>query len=142
MADHSHVEAEAAKAYDAGDYQTALHIWGEEAAKGNPKAQESLGYMHAAGKGTPQDYRESVRWYRMAAEQGSTSALHSLGKIYYEGLGVQKSVENAYAYFLVSGANGNRAAKEKQRMVLKEMSPEQIEKAMRITFDLLQKISE
>lgn len=142
MADHSHEEAQAVKAYDAGDYQKALHIWGELALKGNPIAQETLGYMHATGKGTPQDQKESLKWYRMAAEQGSTSALFSLGKIYYEGLGVQRSLENAYALFLVSGANGNQAAKDQQKMILPEMTPEQVDKAMKITFELLQKISE
>ncbi len=142
LADHSHEETQASKAYDAGDYQTALHLWGEEAEKGNSTAQVILGAMYATGKGTPQDYKESVKWYRMAVEQGSTGAQYSLGEIYFEGVGVQKSLENAYALFLVAGANGNQAAKNKQRMILKEMTPYEINKAMKITFELLQKIAE
>jgi len=77
----------------------------------------------------------------MAVEQGSTSAQYSLGEIYFDGLGVQESLENAYALFLVAGANGNQAARNKQRMILKEMTPYEIDKAMKITFELLQKIA-
>lgn len=141
MADHSHYYAEATKAYNAGDYQTALHLWTEEAENGDSDAQEMLGAMYATGKGTQKDNVAAAKWYRMAAEQGKTSAQYSLGTVYYEGLGVQKSLEHAYAWWLVSAANGNKGAKNKQRIVLEEMTPEQIEKSEKLVFEILQKLA-
>ena len=78
----------------------------------------------------------------MAAEQGQTSAQYRLGAIYYEGLGVQKSLEHAYAWWLVSAANGNIGAKDKQRIVLNEMAPEQIETSKKIVVEILQRLAE
>ena len=142
MADHSHDYAEATKAYNAGDYQKALHLWTDEAEKGNLDAQEMLGAMYASGKGTQKDNVVAAKWYRMAAEQGQTSAQYRLGAIYYEGLGVQKSLEHAYAWWLVSAANGNKGAKDKQRIVLNEMAPEQIETSKQIVVEILQRLAE
>lgn len=141
LADHSPEYIKATKAYNSGDYQTALHLWGEEAEKGSLDAQEMLGAIHAKGKGTKQDYVEAARWYLKAAEQGSSSSQYSLGSMYYEGTGVKKSLERAYAWWLISAASGNIGAKEKQGKVLNEMSPDQLERTKLLTFEILQKIA-
>ena len=141
LADHSHEYIKATEAYNAGDYQTALHLWGEEAKRGSQDAQEMLGAIHATGKGTKQDYVEAARWYLKAAEQGSGNSQYSLGGMYYEGRGVKKSLERAYAWWLVSAAGGNEGAKVKQSMVLNEMTPDQIEKTKQLAFEILQKLA-
>jgi TPR repeat protein len=77
-ADHSHGFQKASDAYSAGDYATAVHLWGEEAKRGEVEAQEMLGAMYAAGKGVKQDYAEALKWYRVAAEAGRVSAQYAL----------------------------------------------------------------
>lgn len=142
LADHSHDYTKATEAYNAGDYQTALHLWGEEAEKGSQEAQERLAAIYASGKGVKQNYVEAARWYLLAAKKGSTSSQYSLGEMYYEGRGVHKSLENAYAWWLISSAGGHVGAKKKQRQILNEMTPDQIEKTKQLAFGILQKLAE
>ena len=142
LADHSHEYTKATEAYNAGDYQTALHLWGEEAEKGSQGAQEMLGAIYASGKGVKQDYVEAAKWYLMSAKKGSTSSQYSLGLMYYEGWGVDKSLEHAYAWWLVSSAGGNEGAKKKLSKVLNEMTSDQIEKTKQLAFEILQKLAE
>jgi TPR repeat protein len=77
------------KAYQSGDYQTALHEWRPLAEQGDAKAQNNLGVMYEKGLGVPQDYAEAVKWYRKAAEQGDARAQNNLGVMYAAGRGVQ-----------------------------------------------------
>jgi len=62
------------KAYESGDYATALRIMRELADQGNANAQYNLGFMYRKGQGVPQDYATAARWYHKAADQGKTSA--------------------------------------------------------------------
>ena len=58
------------KAYERGDYATALRIMRELADQGNVSAQTALGFMYEDGLGVTQDYAEAVKWFRKAADQG------------------------------------------------------------------------
>ena len=58
------------KAFQAGDFQTALKEWNPLADQGHAGAQYNLGIMYANGYGVPEDDAEAVRWYRLAADQG------------------------------------------------------------------------
>lgn len=140
-ADHAHDVAKASDAYNAGDYKTAVHIWGELAAEGDSQAQEMLAAMYVMGKGTDKDLQKAAHWYRMAADQGSASAQFTLAGMYLDGRGVAKSLENAYALMLISANSGNLSAKKKAGEILAVMTPSQIDKAKDITFEFMQKIA-
>ena len=58
------------RAYQSGDYETALREWKPLAEQGDAVAQNNFGFMYSEGLGVPQDYMESWKWYRKAAEQG------------------------------------------------------------------------
>lgn len=137
FADHSHDYQRATEAYAAGDYKTAFHLWGEEAESGAAEAQEMLGAMYAAGKGTPQDYVAAVKWYRLAAEKGQVSAQYALGNFYAEGQGVAQSKEYAYAWWLIAASNDNKMARKRWSTIKEEMSPEEIERAHRKVVEIL-----
>jgi TPR repeat protein len=141
FADHSDGYNKAIEAFNAGDYQTALHLWSEAAATGEMSAQEMLGAMYATGKGVKIDLAEAAKWYQMAAVQGSSTAQFSLGRLYFEGKGIEKSTERAYAWWLISAANGNTGARSKIKAVFNKMPPEQIERAKQFTFDFLHSIT-
>ncbi len=62
------------KAYQRGDYATALRIFRQLADQGNANAQGNLGLMYEKGKGVPQDYVQAHMWYNLAAAQGQKDA--------------------------------------------------------------------
>jgi len=67
------------KAYDRGDYATALRILRQIAAQGDADAQSKVGFMYSNGQGVTQDYKEAIRWYRKAADQGYAIGQSNLG---------------------------------------------------------------
>src|ERR1039458_8959509 len=62
------------RAYDQGDYATALREFLPLAEKGDAQAQRYLGDMKRDGKGVPVDKPQALRWYRSAAAQGDLKA--------------------------------------------------------------------
>ena len=71
------------KAYQSGDYATALSKWTPLANEGDARAQFRLGLMYAEGEGVSQDYAEAEKWYRLAAEAGDDDAQYRLERILY-----------------------------------------------------------
>ena len=55
------------RAYDRGDYASAVKEWRPLTEKGQVDAQFNLGSIYAHGQSVPQDYQEALRWYRLAA---------------------------------------------------------------------------
>jgi len=58
------------KAYNLGDYVTALRIFRQLAEQGDADAQYNLGAMYSKGLGVTQDYIQAHMWYNLAAAQG------------------------------------------------------------------------
>ncbi|OUU44184.1 MAG: hypothetical protein CBC12_13585, partial [Candidatus Puniceispirillum sp. TMED52] len=81
------------RAYDSGDYKTALRIFKPLADElGHAEAEYRLGWMYRYGwGGLSEDKQETVKWYRMAAEQENTDAYFFLGN----------KQDNADAYFFL-----------------------------------------
>ena len=82
--------AEAAAAYERGDYATAFAGFRNYAEQGDPRAQYILGFMYANGEGIPKDAAAAAPWYRLAAEQGNAEAQGILGLMYDRGEGVPR----------------------------------------------------
>jgi len=98
------------RAYDRGDYATALKEFLPLAQQGDAKAQWVLGLMYEQGEGVPQDFKEAVRWYRLAADQGNASAQHSLGWLYSHGQGVPQDYKEAVRLYRLAADQGNAGA--------------------------------
>ncbi len=92
-------------AYNRGDFAAAVALMLPLAESGDAAAQFNLGVAYANGRGTAQDYRESLRWFRRAAEQGAALAQFNLGVIYQRGLGVPQDRAQAARWYL-SAAEG------------------------------------
>ncbi len=134
----------AEKAYDRGDYATALKEYlyladrGNEFAqvllplmfgKGEPlrkaaergyaEGQRFLGYMYERGIGDVgvQNYKEAVAWYRKAAEQGNASAQNNLGLMYANGRGVAQNYKEAVTWYRKSAEQGNASAQNNLAMM-------------------------
>lgn len=98
------------KAYQKGDYATALREWQPLAEKGDANAEYNLGLLYAAGHGVPQDYAQAGEWYRKAATQGVAAAQFNLGVMYANGQGVQADPEQARKWFAMAADHGVKAA--------------------------------
>ena len=67
------------EAYDAGDYETALSLFEEGAAQGDPQAQYNCAIMYDNGQGAMEDKSTALYWYEQAAQQGHADAQHNCG---------------------------------------------------------------
>ena len=90
---------EGAKAFEKGDYKTALQIFEELSYKNNAKAKYNLGVMYENGYGVKQDYLKAKEWYEKAAAQGSLDAQFNLGVMYENGYGVKQDKRVAKKWF-------------------------------------------
>lgn len=83
------------RAYEAGDYATAIRIWERLADQGDAQAQNNLGYMYKTGVGTDVNYQRAIYWYERAADLGRVEAIYDLAIMYDEGLGVSRDYVEA-----------------------------------------------
>lgn len=135
------------------DDAEAVKWWLLAADQGDAAAQYNLGYVYAYGgntrqikgqlgqddygyadngKGVPQDNAEAVKWYRKAADQGHVQAQYKLGMMYENSRSVLNDVVLAYLYYNLAAVTNSDAA-EKRRWLAKEMTPEQIAKAQKLS---------
>ena len=97
---------EAKEACRKGDYAQAYEEFKKLAEQGDARAQYTLGFMYAKGKGVPEDYAEAMKWYRKAAEQGDPNAQDALGWMYAEGKGVAKDYAEAMRWYRKAAEQG------------------------------------
>jgi hypothetical protein len=101
------------KAYDRGDYATALREWQPLAKQGQAVAQYHLGLLYANGQGLPKDDAQARQWYEKAAAQGHANAQANLGSLYDYGRGGPQDFKMAARWYLRSANQGNDFAQRK-----------------------------
>src|SRR5208283_2747356 len=94
------------KAYQGGDYKTALSLLSMAAVQGNAAAQTNIGLMYYKGQGVSKDYEQAARWYEMAADQGYAAAQFNLGYMYDQGQGVLQDYKKAAAWYRLAADQG------------------------------------
>jgi TPR repeat protein len=67
------------RAYEQGDYVSALKECTPLANNGNTGAQVRIGEMFENGVGVPQNYTEGRKWHQKAAENGDAHGAYRLG---------------------------------------------------------------
>jgi hypothetical protein len=97
-------------AYHAGNYQGAVLEWTPIAEAGDARAQYNLGWMHANGKGTPQDFKAAIEWYTKSAQQGYVNAQYNLGNLYLRGQGASQNDYLAFSWFIKAAEQGDAPA--------------------------------
>ena len=114
------------------DEAEAVRWYRLAADQGYAKAQYTLGVMYAEGRGVPKDEAEAVRWYRLAADQGLAGAQGDLGFMYADGRGVLKDSVLAHMWFNIAGANGNASAREYRDILERDMTRDEISRAIEL----------
>lgn len=95
------------RAYEQGDYSTALQIWEPFAEQGDVDIQHRLGEIYLHGQGVTQDFAVAAKWFRHAAEQGHSEAEGFLGALYANGDGVQQDDAEAVKWFRLAAEHGD-----------------------------------
>ena len=102
------------KAYDAGDYSTALAEFTRLAHENNAVAQYNLGVMHLKGEGVPQDDEEAAKWFSILADAGHVAvhaaAQYNLGCMYANGRGVPQNYTEAIRLWYLAAKVGHSQA--------------------------------
>jgi len=98
------------KAYQHGDYITALQHWRPLARHGDGCAQYNIGFIYASGHGVPRDYSEAAKWYLKAAEQGYAIAQNKLAFMYVRGHGMEQNDDAAVAWWRRAAEQGHAEA--------------------------------
>ncbi len=94
------------RAFEKGDYTTALKKLMPLAEKGNAEAQSLVGLMYDLGKGLPRDTGQALRWYRAAADQGNAAGEFHLGTIYLNGAGVARDTIQGLKWLTLAADQG------------------------------------
>ncbi len=98
---------EAVKAYEAGDYATALKEWMVLADQNDPAAMRNIGHLHRRGLGTEQNYEKAMHWYKRASQFGFARAQANVASMYLRGQGVEQDYVQAADWFTKAARNGH-----------------------------------
>ena len=101
------------KAYQSGDYATALREWQPLAELGQAVAQYQLGLLYANGKGVTKDDAKARQWFEKAAIQGHTEAQVNLGVLLMYARGGQQDYKMAVYYLRLAANRGNDVAQRR-----------------------------
>jgi TPR repeat protein len=124
-------------AFDAGNYGTALRLWGALAAAEEPRAQAGLGFMYHRGLGVPLDDGQAAYWLTKAAEHGQADAQLTLGTLYFYGKGVPQSYIQAYAWCDLAQTGGAADASLCRDAALQSLPTEEdMRTAFKLSLDL------
>jgi hypothetical protein len=104
------VTAEAAAAFQKGDYAKALKLARPLADAGDPRAQAIVGFAYYRGRGVTHDDAEGAKWLHRAADQGDAPARFTLGVMYGEGRGVPQDFAEAAHWYRLAAEQGDAQA--------------------------------
>ncbi|MDR2460622.1 MAG: sel1 repeat family protein [Deltaproteobacteria bacterium] len=78
-----------------------------EAASGNGRAQDIMGYFSLQGTGgMPQSSEQAIEWFKKAASNGQSLAALRLGRIYSSGEFVKKDDAEAFKWYKLAADSG------------------------------------
>lgn len=103
-------DRDARRAFDAGRFEVARHLWLPLAAAGDADAALDLGLLYDLGRGVPQDSSMAYRWYRQAGEAGLAQAAFNVGVMLDSGTGVPRDGAEAALWYARAAAGGYHRA--------------------------------
>lgn len=142
------------RAYQRGDYATALRKWKPLAKQGHAGARFNLGIMYYFGDrrsfdpdAIPLDDAEAAKWFGLAAEQGQADAQAYIAIMYSNGEGVPQDDVQAYKWFTIAVetsdskefGEGVQAVLQSRTELEAKMTPEQIAEAQRLAREWTEK---
>src|SRR5579863_6915595 len=124
-------------AYNSGDYEKAMRIWGPHAEHEDAPSQAGLGFMYHRGFGVAIDHGKAAYWLRKAAEHGQPEGQMMLGTLYFYGQGVTQSYVQAFAWCDLAQDNGASGAEMCRDSALQSLaSNKDLQAAFQLSTDL------
>ncbi len=111
------------------DYQRAAAYLADAAVQGQPRAQFLLAESFSNGRGVTKNPIWAARWYGKAAALGHEDAQFAYGVVNVAGLGLPRNPVAGHAWLSLAAAQGHAKAKEVIAVLVKKMTPRQIQKA-------------
>jgi len=105
-------------------------------------AQSKLGVMHYYGLGTEKNPAEAARWFTKAAQQGDRSAQTVLASLYAQGEGLSRDPAKAYYWYTLAAEQGSEDAALARKGLAEEMTPGEMDEALRLVGETRRKASE
>src|SRR3984893_18645676 len=103
-------DRDARRAFDAGLFEKARHLWLPLAAAGDAEAALNLGLLYDLGHGVPQDSSTAYRWYHQAAEAGLAQAAFNVAVMLDSGVDVPRDSAEAALWYARAAAGGHNRA--------------------------------
>ncbi len=95
------------RAYNQGNYDTALKEFTAAAEAKDPMGIHLLASLYYQGHGVDKNLDRAVELFTAAAEKGYRGSQANLGLMYQNGDGVKRDIEKAIAYYTVAGKQGD-----------------------------------
>jgi len=93
-------------AYRGNDAEAAFSVCRDAAVSGDGEAQNLVGVLFEAGKGTPQDFPQAMHWYQLSADQGEKYGQYNLAQLYRTGKAGAPDLDKAVHYYALSAEQG------------------------------------
>jgi TPR repeat protein len=103
-------DRDARRAFAAGRFDEARHLWLALAGAGDAEAALNLGLLYDLGRGVPQDSATAYTWYREAAETGLAQAAFNVAVMLDGGTGVPRDRAEAALWYARAAASGHHRA--------------------------------
>jgi len=98
------------KAYEAGDYETAMKEWLPLAEAGNAEAQFRVGRLYHLGQGFQPNGKLAIYWYSKAIKAGHASARFNLAAILDIGELAPQDFKRAREYYHIGALNNHASS--------------------------------
>ena len=102
-------DRDARRAFDAGRFDEARHLWLPLAAAGDAEAALDVGLLYDLGRGVPQNSLMAFSWYLQAAEAGLAQAAFNVAVMLDSGA-VPRDGAEAALWYARAAANGYHRA--------------------------------
>ena len=95
--------------------------------------------MYDYAEGVIQDYKTALKWYARSAEGGNELAQSNLAVSFAHGLAVIRDPVYAHMWANIARSNGSENISKLLDMLVKKMTPAQIEKAQDLARECVKK---
>lgn len=101
---------DAARAYNAKNYDVARKLWEELARDGDAQAMNNLGVIYDQGIGVEPDIGRAVHWFAEAANAGNPAGMSNYGRMLEQGRGLPVNPAEAARWFDMAARQGQPEA--------------------------------
>src|SRR5580658_4678658 len=108
------------RAFQEGDYKTALREFKAGADQGQANAQYNLAVLYLEGLGVAKNLDEAFRLFRLAADQGHAQAEFRVGEMREKGWGAPPNYAEAQRWYQKAADGGDPEAAESLAELLEE----------------------